>query len=203
MCVLAALLFLAPLVCPSAAAQAVVAPLQHPTIVFFSDQPLSDDQWTALIAALHTLLAKGGAEVQALDSDADFVRGTQVRPGIQVASAITVYLHGDCKLRPARLRTAYGASLGWVWRDGGHIEPFAHVDCTQIANVLGPQANWLSVPGRVQVMAGAIARVVLHEWIHIATQSSAHSAHGLEKAQFGVTDLMESARLGSWSHGGR
>jgi hypothetical protein len=43
---------------------------------------------------------------------------------------------------------------------------------------------------RKTVMAGAIARVIVHEWIHIAAQSSSHTERGIEKAQYGVTDLM-------------
>jgi hypothetical protein len=30
-------------------------------------------------------------------------------------------------------------------------------------------------------MAQAIAHVVIHEWIHVATQSPAHGAHGITK----------------------
>jgi len=72
----------------------------------------------------------------------------------------------------------------------GRIEPFAHVDCTRIGQVLGPQALGLNRNQRNTVMTGAIARVVLHEWIHIATQNPAHAESGISKAQFGVADLM-------------
>ena len=42
-------------------------------------------------------------------------------------------------------------------------------------------------------MAHAVARVILHEWIHIATQNSGHSSYGLTKARFGVDDLAPQA----------
>jgi len=35
--------------------------------------------------------------------------------------------------------------------------------------------------------------VILHEWIHIATQNPGHSSHGLAKARFGVNDLAPQA----------
>jgi hypothetical protein len=40
------------------------------------------------------------------------------------------------------------------------------------------------------VMAEAISRVVLHELIHIATQSAAHSSDGVEKSAFTIADLI-------------
>jgi hypothetical protein len=87
-------------------------------------------------------------------------------------------------------RTAYGVPLGWVRRLDGRIEPFAHVDCARIGQVLGPQALGMDADRRNAVMAGAIARVILHEWIHIATQNPRHAERGITKAQFGVADLM-------------
>ena len=79
--------------------------------------------------------------------------------------------------------------LGWVSRRNGRIEPFAHVDCTRIGQVLGRQALGMDADRRNGVMAGAMARVIVHEWIHIATQNRAHAERGVEKAQFGVADL--------------
>jgi len=43
-----------------------------------------------------------------------------------------------------------------------------------------------------QLLATAIARVILHEWIHIVTQSARHAGHGVAKAQFGPADLFPS-----------
>jgi len=82
-------------------------------------------------------------------------------------------------------------ALGWVLQVNGRIEPFAHVDCTQIGGVLGAQAQGMDADERNTVMAGAIARVIVHEWIHIAAQSSSHAERGIENAQFGEADLMD------------
>ena len=38
-------------------------------------------------------------------------------------------------------------------------------------------------------MAQAIAHVVIHEWIHVATQSPAHGAHGITKQFLSPAEL--------------
>jgi len=35
-----------------------------------------------------------------------------------------------------------------------------------------------------------MARVILHEWVHVATQSAGHAAHGVAKSNFGIADLL-------------
>jgi hypothetical protein len=167
-------------------------------VVVFADRPLQQEQWSALLAALRAALASNQAETGLLDQNAEFLRGDELVPGLTFESAITVFLHGDCTLAPLLHRSAFGVPLGWVRRSAGRIEPFVHVDCSSIGNVLGPQAMWLSKDRRADVMAHAIARVILHEWIHIATQSTAHAEHGVEKASFGVADLMGGFRVTSW-----
>ena len=55
---------------------------------------------------------------------------------------------------------------------------------------------------RDNLMAVAIARVILHEWIHIATQSKHHSDRGLAKARFGSGDLSAVTRPSALNRGG-
>jgi hypothetical protein len=180
----------------SAVAQAEEYPASpvHTTVVIFADNPMWDVQWNDLFAALRSGLREEGAEMQPILGTAEIMRGDLVQPGIRVQSAIVVYLHGNCSLEPLIGRAAFGVPLGWVRRIHGRIEPFVHVDCTRIGQVLGPQVRGVKRVQRMQVMAGALARVILHEWIHIATQSPAHAESGVEKAQFGVADLMAGGR---------
>jgi len=175
-----------------ASAQGLVSetPSSRTTVVVFADRQMDDGQWNALFAAMRTSEKEAAAETRAIRDDYEMVRGDRVRPGMSVDTAIVVYLHGDCTLVPIARRTAYGVPLGWVREFDGRIEPFVHVDCTRIGNVLGPQGWGLDADERNAVMAGAIARVIAHEWIHIATQSSSHAESGIEKAQYGVADLM-------------
>jgi hypothetical protein len=173
-------------------AQLLQASIPHTTVVVFADRPLRQGQWNALFAALQTNLAKGEDEAQTLDGAADFIRGDTVEAGLKVDSAIVVYLHGNCELEPLMRRTEFGVPLGWVYMHQGHIEPFAHVDCTRIGEVLGVQALGVNKGRRASMMADAMARVILHEWIHIATECPAHAEQGIEKAQFGAADLLYS-----------
>ncbi len=180
--------------CGAAQAQDLSASPTATTVVVFADRPMRDAQWSALFTALRSGVKQGGAETQPIAGNSEIIRGDAVRPGIRVNSAIVVYLHGDCNLDPLPMRTVYGVPLGWVHRHRGRIEPFAHVDCTRIGNMLGPEARVMKRDQRTQVMAGAIARVILHEWIHIATQSPAHAESGVAKADFDVSDLMAGGR---------
>ena len=201
--VVAELLLVSALACPLALAQSPAKPIQHTTVVVFADRGMQPEQWSALLAALRSAVASGGAEAQTLDRNADFVRGDQVVPGFLVQSAITVFLHGNCTLSPLAHRTAFAVPLGWVRRVDGRIEPFVHVNCTPIGKVLGPQAMWMNKERRTQAMAEAMARVILHEWIHIATQNAGHAERGIAKAEFGVADLMGGIRPVYMPHTGQ
>jgi len=163
------------------------ADAQTTTLVIFADRKMADGEWAALFEALRRNMAD---EVPLLGSDPRVIRGDQMKPGLEVEQAVVVYVHGDCNLQPLARRTAYGVPLGWVRRVDGRIEPFAHVDCTRIGQVLGARAAGLSRERRDAMMAGAMAQVILHEWIHIATQSPGHGSSGVTKAEFGVEDLV-------------
>ena len=158
------------------------------TLVVFADKRLPDDQWAALSAALH----RGFDEV-ALDSrfgGFDVVRGETLVPGIQFEAPISIFVHGDCRVLPQPGPHALGGALGWVLRDRGQIQPFIHVDCARIAAVLGSHALGRDQAGRNSVIAEAISRVILHEWVHIATQNPAHTHDGIEKRAFSAQDLL-------------
>ena len=175
----------------------------HTTVVVFSDRPMPDQAWTALFDAVRKTAESSGdagafgqagtlEDGKAIDFDAsaEFVRGDAVKPGMQVNDAISVYLHGDCALQPLPRRTAYGVPLGWVLRQDGRIAPFIHVDCTRIGQVLGAEAQGLDSEARERMMAEAMARVLVHEWIHVAAQTDRHGRNGITKASFDVADLI-------------
>ena len=163
---------------------------QPTTLVVFADHSMEDREWQALFTALRTEVAQGSAETSRLDRHPVLLRGDAIKPGMEVNSALVVYLHGDCGLTwPPPGKPVPGKPLGWTLSAGGRIEPFAHVDCTEIGQVLGPRALAMGRERRNSTMAGAMARVILHEWIHIATQSPAHTGHGISKAEFNEADL--------------
>jgi hypothetical protein len=181
------------------------------TLAIFSDnaaQPVPDDLWQGLVTALREEVSSDSPEMQTLvekvvgrSTDIDpasqiqILRGDEIRPGLQTGDSITVRLIGECKLSPEQQPSLFGSSytpgaLGWVTMTNGRIEPFIYVDCKRIGQVLGGQGIGRSHEQQDKLMAIAIARVILHEWIHIATQSPHHSHHGIEKAEFSVADLV-------------
>ena len=191
------------------------------TLIINADRHMPDGLWPALVAALREELDSGSPETrlligettgeaigptidQAAGKDMSYqvqiVRGEMIgSDGIIGEKFITVYLHGECKIisrpRPFSYNTLplVEGPLGWVLSDHGHIEPFIHVECSRLGEMLATQAFGLNRDGRNRLMAVAISRVVLHEWIHIATQNPRHSERGLTKAQFGVADLLSHA----------
>lgn len=158
------------------------------SVVIFADRPVADEEWTALFDAVHRSVS--AEKIDGVDGTAEILRGDAMYPGQLLVNPIVVYLHGNCTLEPLPRRTAYSVPLGWVLRENGRIEPFIHVDCTRIGQVLGAQAQGLDKQARDRMMAGAVARVMVHEWIHVARQSAEHGRDGITKASFDVADLL-------------
>jgi hypothetical protein len=199
----------------AAQAQHLDQPRSSATLIIFSANPhqlpISNELWPALTNAIHEELASGAPEIQALvgptnaqNTPADFsnriqiLRGDKIVPGIAVDNPITIFIHGDCLTRSTarpffRKQLANPGTLGWVELDHGHIGPFAHIECDHLTQLLRPQILGLNPPAVNLLMAFAIARVLLHEWIHIATQSPDHTRHGLGQAEFSAADLIPPA----------
>jgi hypothetical protein len=170
-------------------AQADPVPEEPKVLVIFSDEVLRDSEWGELFTALEKGAEKEAGETPALAERAVFVRGDRMDPGMEVGDAISVYLHGNCSLVPVARTNPMGA-LGWVRRVHGRIEPFIHVDCTKIAEELGPVALGMNRQRLDQVMSEAVARVIVHEWVHVATQNPGHARDGVAKSSFDVLDLL-------------
>jgi hypothetical protein len=199
---------------PAASEVAQQASASQATLAIFNDRPMPDGLWQTLITTLRGDLASTSPEIRGLtsetsshpadqtaaahaDSQVQILRGDLIKPGIQVDSSITVYLIGDCRVAPTSLASVFGqhqpvisGTLGWVKMTDRQIEPFIHVDCERIGQMLGPTGVGRNREQRNQLIATAISRVVLHEWIHIATQNPGHSRQGVTKAQFSVQDLL-------------
>jgi hypothetical protein len=170
---------------------AVVLTEPHTTVVVFADQQLPKNEWPSLFTAIRSVLTDVATETRSIDINAELVEGDTLLPGLRVDASLSVYLHGDCNSEVHAPRGyPAGATLGWVWQRQGTIEPFVHVDCTTIGQILEPGIYWFSKDQRIHAMAGAIARVIVHEWIHIATQNAEHRGIGVTKAHFGIDDLL-------------
>jgi hypothetical protein len=175
-----------------ACANAAVVATPRITLIVFTDKHMPEEEWEALSRDLQQEYSLLAAETHFSPGAFDLIRGDTLVPGIEVESPITIYLHGECTLlaRPG-LSVTQGA-LGWVLRSHGRIEPFIHVDCSRIGEMLGNYAQAMNYDLRNNVMAEAIARIVVHEWIHLATQSPAHKQDGVSRSTFSVADLIPS-----------
>ena len=174
----------------SAYPQAAVVATPRVTFVVFADRHMADDQWSALFRSLRQDFADLAVETHSLPANVDLVRGSEVKPGIQVELAVSVYLHGDCAILPQAGPHVVRGALGWVLRDHGQIQPFIHVDCARIGEIVGQHAMGMSPERRSEAIAKAISRVIMHEWIHVATGSAAHASEGISKGSFGFADLV-------------
>jgi len=170
--------------------QARTAPDPRPVLLVYSQHRLSPEEWAALFTALHTALPEAAAELPARDTNPEFIRGDYHPEENPDGGVVTVYLRGDCRASVQRVPISGPVRLGWVNQVDGRILPIIHVECTEIGEEISGRTHWMSRNERTAAMSEAIARVVLHEWVHVATQSAAHGANGLSKAQFGVNDLL-------------
>lgn len=142
-------------------AQAAVVALPRITFIVFADMPMPDGEWAALFEDLHQGYANLALEMH-FHGSVDVIRGDSKVRGIQVDVPVSIYLHGNCTLLAQPDHYVVQGALGWVLRDHGHIEPFIHVDCTRIGEMLGQHALGMNRDRRNVVMAEAISRVVLH-----------------------------------------
>ena len=186
----------------------LAAPAQNPavagaartTIAIFSDRPMPAQLWPALADALEQEIAEEAPDQPAIaaenaDRPIQIVRGDAIRPGIVVDKSIVVFVHGECEASPVPNPPVFPQRvgphvLGWAESRKGKIAPFIHVECAHIRQVLRAQEIGSTSDLRNQQTATAMARVIMHEWLHIATQNPHHAKHGLFKAQLSVTDLV-------------
>jgi hypothetical protein len=163
------------------------------TFVFYAQSKGSEDLWPLLFEILRSDLAGGEGEFSnrfVLDKQVSFVRGTDDLRGVVFSRIIEVKLLGRCDVLPQTEHKSKGP-LGWVPLVSGTIQPFISIDCARIAEVLRPAAAGLSKEDRQYTMDQAIAHVLIHEWNHIATQSTRHTSRGISQAYLSLNELIE------------
>ncbi len=161
-------------------------------VVFYAQVHLDDELWPDLFQSLHADLAAGIGEAPngfALQQNPAFLRGNDLALEINFSKVIVVRLLGRCDVLPRSDRPSLEGPLGWVLMVSGAIQPYILVDCARIAQVLRATSFGLNQYQRRQQIAQAIAHVVIHEWIHIATQSPSHGAHGITRQFLSPAEL--------------
>jgi hypothetical protein len=145
-----------------------------------------------LFQKLRAELADGGGDLpEGLDQDPLLVRGDQDLRGVTFSRVITVKLLGRCDAFSQAGHSSGKGPLGWVLQISGKVQPFVSIDCARIAEVLRPATAGWTKQRRQDAMLQAITHVLIHEWSHIATQSSAHGSRGIMQANLSVSDLIK------------
>jgi hypothetical protein len=164
-------------------------PSDRPAVIFYADPSVDAAYWQRFFSALHRELALASPSDRLPATARMVVAGDRsVDPG--VSSFIVVHLEGRCdQPRQAWRPLPDGAPLGWVYKTQGQIQPFIFVDCARIAQLLDPITLGMSNNLRVEAMDTAVARVLLHEWIHISLQTAEHTEHGIRQPRLSARDL--------------
>jgi hypothetical protein len=166
-------------------------------IIFYAQPQVNDELWNDLLQSLRTDLAAGigkSPDGSALQQNATYFRSDDVPVDLDFSRVIVVRLTGRCDVLPQSDRPSLNGPLGWVLLVSGKIQPYIFVDCARIAQVLRTTSPGLNRYGRRHAMAQAIAHVVIHEWIHFATQSPSHGAHGITKQFLSPAELTAEPR---------
>jgi hypothetical protein len=163
-------------------------------VVFYADPAVSTTFWPALFVSLRRELAFASPADRLPAAALMTVAGRRsISP--ETASVIVVHLLGRCDQPRQAWRPLAPGALGWVYKSEGRIQPSVWVDCTRIAQLLDPLTLGMSDGGRVDAMDTAIARVLLHEWIHISLQTADHMARGIRQPRFSASDLLSAKDL--------
>jgi hypothetical protein len=175
-----------------ALAPAVHAQQPGTAVIFYAQPQLNDALWPDLLQSLHADLAAGLGEAPngfALPQDPAFFRANDLALGVVFSRVIVVKLLGRCDVLRQSDSPSVNGPLGWVWQVSGKMQPFIYVDCERLAQMLCSRSASLDQYERRHAMAQAIAHVVIHEWIHIATQSPAHGKRGITKQFLTAAEL--------------
>jgi hypothetical protein len=169
-------------------------PRQPGTALVLYAQEMNEALWPVLFQTLRADLADGEGDLPdglVLDKDPLLVRGDQDLRGVTFSQVITVKLMGRCDAFSQANHSSEKGPLGWVLLISGKVQPFVSIDCDRIAEVLRPATAGWTRQRRQVAMLQAITHVLIHEWSHIAAQSSAHGSRGITQANLSVSDLIK------------
>jgi hypothetical protein len=114
----------------------------------FADDRMEDAEWAALFSALRRSLTRS-MDGPPLAEDAVLIRGEALARRLPLQDGIAVYLEGNCALLPPPLYARYFVKgvLDWVPLANGRIQPFVHVNCTLLVEMLEwPGMHWSHNP---------------------------------------------------------
>jgi hypothetical protein len=169
------------------------APAQSPsqpatTLVVLANRQTQQRLWPVLVSTLRRDAA-AASQSAPISDDPQIILGGADIPGPEFPSRIEVQLLGACDDPWNANASAKQGPFGWVLRDGGQIAPVIYVDCAQVNQLLAPQNRLMTQSQRLKVTSEVISHVILHEWIHIATQSPSHASRGIMQPSLSLQEL--------------
>lgn len=161
----------------------------RPAVVVYFSNPASERVWPAVDAAFAEELAQRGGELM-LPANLLLVTSSSLHLNSEFGRLITVHLQGRCDVAEQAFRPVGRGPLGWVPEVSGEIQPFVYVNCDRLAQYLRPRLLGMNDDQRNNAMGTAIARIMLHEWLHITLQTAEHTSHGIRRAELSANDLI-------------
>jgi hypothetical protein len=158
------------------------------TLIVLADPHVTAYLWPVLVESLRHESALE-SRYAPIDSDPAIILADRTTPGPEFPNRIQIQLLGRCDLSAPSLASREGP-LGWVLEYQGKIEPDIHVNCDRLTQYLRPVISFMPNERRQQALSGAISRIVLHEWIHIATQSAQHRGRGVMQSELSIQNLI-------------
>jgi hypothetical protein len=175
---------------PEQPARAVRSPSQPAVVVFYAEPKVGDALWPPLFHALRAELARE-SRVYPLPPNPQMLLARDASAGEPTSDLVEVRLLGRCDIPHQAWRPlSQDRPLGWVYQVDGSIQPFIFVDCTRLVQFLNPVTLGMNNPQRMQAMTLAMARVIVHEWIHIDLQTAAHANRGIRRPALSAQDLV-------------
>jgi hypothetical protein len=160
------------------------------TIVVLATHQTQKRLWPVLVSTLRRDAAAAAASQSApIDGNPQIILGGGDIPGPAFPSRIEVELLGPCDDPWDAGPPAKNGPLGYVRKDAGIIAPVIYVDCAQINQLMGHGTRNMTENQRLSYTSEAISHVILHEWIHIATQSPAHTSRGIMQSALSLHEL--------------
>jgi hypothetical protein len=163
-------------------------PAETTTLVILANRRTQQRLWPVLVS---TLLREAAAASHSspVSANLEIIAAGGDVPGPAFPNRIEVELLGTCDDPWNADPPAHPGPLGYVLEDSGKIAPIIYVNCAQLNALMWPESRTMTENQRLHATSEAISHVILHEWIHIATQSSAHAPRGIMQSSLSVPEL--------------
>jgi hypothetical protein len=158
------------------------------TLIVVADRHISDGLWPFLVDSLR-LESAWESRNSPIDGNPTIMLAERTTPGPEFPRRVLIQLLGRCELGPASFGSREGP-LGWVLEYQGKIQPDIRVNCARLIQYLRPVIALMPNQKREQAISQALSRIVLHEWIHVATQNTNHDGHGVMQSELSIRDLI-------------